>query len=467
MGSSFDWGRFLASHGGRASGHFRSGAGGAFLPGVGFLDTICSMAVMRLSVLDQSPIRSGGTAADAVHETLQLAELADRLGYHRYWLAEHHSSAALASSSPEILIGQVAIRTTHLRVGSGGVMLSHYSPLKVAENFRMLETLFPGRIDLGIGRAPGSDQRTARALRQGLGHLGIEHFPEQIADLIAFLEDRLASDHPFAGVRAMPTGPTTPALWLLGSSDASALYAAQFGAAFAFAHFISTEGGPEAMRAYREAFRPSGALARPCANVAVFALCADTEAEARRQAGVAICFCSGSSRVASGPTRPSKRPRAMPTRIVTWRSSSTPASARSPGRPSKSAIASSPSPPSTASRSWSSSAWPTISRCACARTSSSPTFSPSPAGRGDGPARTEMSGVQRSVTAPPRHSERPGVWGHFGPPYLSVRCLSWLRPWRGGGSDGPIPGGDGPRGRAGTRRLPPRLAEGDVAQPLP
>ena len=242
------------------------------------------MAVMRLSVLDQSPIRSGGTAADAVHETLQLAELADRLGYYRYWLAEHHSSAALAGSSPEILIGQVAMRTANLRVGSGGVMLSHYSPLKVAENFRMLETLFPGRIDLGIGRAPGSDQRTARALRQGLGHLGIEHFPEQIADLIAFLHDRLAADHPFAGVRAMPAGPTAPEIWLLGSSDASAMYAARFGAAFAFAHFISTEGGPEAMRAYREAFRPSASLREPCGNVAVFALCADTDAEARRQA---------------------------------------------------------------------------------------------------------------------------------------------------------------------------------------
>jgi len=242
------------------------------------------MAVMQLSVLDQSPIRSGGTAADAVQETLQLAEIADRLGYHRYWLAEHHSSAALAGSSPEILIGQVAMRTAHLRVGSGGVMLSHYSPLKVAENFRMLETLFPGRIDLGIGRAPGSDQRTARALRQGLGHLGIEHFPEQVSDLIAFLNDHLSPEHPFAGVRAMPAGPTTPEVWLLGSSDASALYAAHFGAAFSFAHFISTEGGPEAMRGYREAFRPTATLTRPAGNVAVFALCADTEAEARRLA---------------------------------------------------------------------------------------------------------------------------------------------------------------------------------------
>jgi luciferase family oxidoreductase group 1 len=242
------------------------------------------MAMTLLSVLDQSPIRSGGTAAEAVQETLQLAEIADRLGYHRYWLAEHHSSGALASSSPEILIGQVANRTAHLRVGSGGVMLSHYSALKVAENFRMLETLFPGRIDLGIGRAPGSDQRTARALRQGLEQLGIERFPEQVADLIGFLHDRLEPDHPFAGVRAMPAGPSAPEVWLLGSSDASAVYAAQFGAAFSFAHFISTEGGPEAMQTYRAAFRPSVSLAEPRANAAVFALCADTESEARRLA---------------------------------------------------------------------------------------------------------------------------------------------------------------------------------------
>ena len=239
---------------------------------------------MTLSVLDQSPIRSGGSPSDAIHETLQLAEIVDRLGYHRYWLAEHHSSPALAGSSPEIMIGQVAARAPHLRVGSGGVMLSHYSALKVAENFRMLETLFPGRIDLGIGRAPGSDQLTARALCHGPGALGIEHFPEQISDLIGFLQNQLPPGHPFAGVHAMPMGPTVPEIWLLGSSDASAIYAAQFGAAFSFAHFISTENGAEVMRAYREGFQPSPTLVTSRANVAVFALCADTESEARRLA---------------------------------------------------------------------------------------------------------------------------------------------------------------------------------------
>jgi len=237
----------------------------------------------HLSILDQSPVRSGGSPADAVHETLQLAEAADRLGYHRYWVAEHHSTSGLAGASPEILIGQIAARTTRLRVGAGGVMLSHYSPLKVAENFRMLETLFPGRIDLGIGRAPGSDPRTARALRPG-GGLGLEHFPGQIADLLAFVHDQVPPGHPFEGVRAMPTGPTAPEVWLLGSSDESGTLAAHVGTAFSFAHFINSEGGALVTRAYREHFRPSPWLAEPRASIAVFVVCADTEPEARRLA---------------------------------------------------------------------------------------------------------------------------------------------------------------------------------------
>ncbi len=237
-----------------------------------------------LSVLDQSPIRSAETPAQAIHETLELAQAAERLGYHRYWLAEHHGSGGLAGSAPEILIGQVAARTSRMRVGSGGVMLTHYSALKVAESFRMLETLFPGRIDLGLGRAPGSDQLTAEALRHGPGALGLDRFPEQIADLIGFLHDRLPPGHPFAGVRAMPTGPGAPEVWLLGSSDAGAACAAHFGTAFSFAHFINAEGGAEVTRAYARCFRPSPELAAPRASAAVFVLCADTEAEALRLA---------------------------------------------------------------------------------------------------------------------------------------------------------------------------------------
>jgi luciferase family oxidoreductase group 1 len=237
-----------------------------------------------LGVLDQSPIRSGGSATEAIQETLVLAEHADRLGYARYWLAEHHSSGGLAGAAPEVLMGQVAARTSRIRVGSGGVMLSHYSPLKVAENFRVLEALFPGRIDLGIGRAPGSDQRTARALRHGPGAVPLEHFPQQLADLIGFLHDELPPGHPFTGVRAMPAGPTAPPIWILGSSGDGAALAAHFGTAFSYAHFINAVGGVDAMRAYHAGFRPSPRLASPEANVAVFALCADTEAEAERLA---------------------------------------------------------------------------------------------------------------------------------------------------------------------------------------
>lgn len=239
-------------------------------------------AMVRLGVLDQSPVRSGGTPSDALHETLQLAEACDRLGYHRYWLAEHHSTAGLAGSSPEILIGQVAARTSRIRVGAGGIMLTHYSPLKVAENFRVLETLFPGRIDLGIGRAPGSDQRTARALRAGGSP--VEYFPQQVADVLAFVRNELPADHPAAGVRAMPLGPTAPDVWLLGSSDQSAALAAHFGTGFSFAHFISAEGGADITRAYASAFRPSPWLPAPQASAAVFVVCADTDAEAERLA---------------------------------------------------------------------------------------------------------------------------------------------------------------------------------------
>ena len=237
--------------------------------------------MLRLGVLDQSPVRSGGNVADAVHETLDLAETCDRLGYHRYWLAEHHSTPGLAGSSPEVLIGQVAARTARIRVGSGGVMLQHYSPLKVAESFRVLETLFPGRVDLGIGRAPGSDQLTARALRDDAGP---EYFPQQVADLVGFLHGALPEGHPYAPVIAMPTGPTAPEVWLLGSSDQSAALAAHFGTGFSFAHFINEAGGAEVTRAYRQQFRPSVCMDAPHASAAVFVVCADTEAEARRLA---------------------------------------------------------------------------------------------------------------------------------------------------------------------------------------
>ncbi len=235
-----------------------------------------------LSVLDQSPIRSGATPALAVEETLRLATAAEALGYRRYWVAEHHSSNGLAGSTPEILIGRIAAETSTIRVGAGGVMLSHYSPLKVAENFRMLETLYPGRIDLGIGRAPGSDQLTDRALQAGPGAAGPQHFPAQLNDLLGYLHGGLADDHPFARIRVMPEGPTAPDVWLLGSTDQSAALAAHFGCAFSFAYFINPDGGDQVMAAYRENYRPSPQCAAPRGSVAMFVLCADSEAEAEQ-----------------------------------------------------------------------------------------------------------------------------------------------------------------------------------------
>ncbi|MBT5110639.1 MAG: LLM class flavin-dependent oxidoreductase [Rhodospirillaceae bacterium] len=238
---------------------------------------------IRLSVLDQSPIRQGGTPADALSETIRLAQYAEQLGYHRYWLAEHHGTPSLAGASPEIMVTRVAAATNSIRVGSGGVMLSHYSPYKVAENFQLLETMFPGRIDLGIGRAPGSDQRTNQALAYG-SQIGIEYFPNKIADLAAFQHDTLTADHSFAGVKATPATTGHPPLWLLGSSDYSAAYAAHFGNAFSFAHFITAHGGDMIVKAYRDQFKPSDMLREPKANLGVFILCADTEEQARRLA---------------------------------------------------------------------------------------------------------------------------------------------------------------------------------------
>ncbi|MBV8977309.1 MAG: LLM class flavin-dependent oxidoreductase [Alphaproteobacteria bacterium] len=241
---------------------------------------------MRLSVLDQSPIRQGGSAADAVAETVALAKACDALGYHRYWLAEHHNSNSFAGSCPEILIGKVASETRAIRVGSGGVMLSHYSPLKVAEQFRMLEVLNPGRIDLGLGRAPGSDAMTARALQAGPQGWGIDAFPSQIHLLRQFLDDAagrrpLPEDHPYRGIHAMPRAPSAgPQLWLLGSGVHSAVYAAEFGLPFSHAYFISPENSEEAVAAYRERFKPSEQCPQPLVSMGVAALAAQSEEEA-------------------------------------------------------------------------------------------------------------------------------------------------------------------------------------------
>jgi len=234
-----------------------------------------------LSILDQSTIVSGRSAADAIQESIAVAQLADRLGYARYWLAEHHNSQSHAGSAPEILISAIAATTHRIRVGSAGVMLPHYSALKVAEQFRALEAIAPGRIDLGLGRAPGSDGRTAYALNPNAG-TAADHFPAQLRDLLGWLGDGLPENHPFREVRASPEVTTAPEVWVLGSSDYGAQVAAFFGLPYCYAHFITDgRGAAEALHMYREGYRDMrGQPAR--AAVAVYALAADSEAEAER-----------------------------------------------------------------------------------------------------------------------------------------------------------------------------------------
>ncbi len=245
---------------------------------------------MQLSVLDQSPIRKDGSAADAVAETIALAKACDRLGYHRYWLAEHHNSNSFAGSCPEILIGRVAQETQRIRVGSGGVMLTHYSPLKIAEQFRMLDVLNPGRIDLGLGRAPGTDQMTMRALQAGPQAWPIDAFPSQVQLLRQFLDDSsgraaLPDDHPYRGIHAMPRAQTPgPELWMLGSGIHGAVYAAELGLPFSHAYFISSDGSEDAVAEYRARFKPSAVLRAPRVSLGVAALVGETQAEAARLA---------------------------------------------------------------------------------------------------------------------------------------------------------------------------------------
>jgi luciferase family oxidoreductase group 1 len=239
---------------------------------------------LRLSVLDQAPIAEGSTGGEALHNSIDLARWTEGLGYHRYWVAEHHATPMLACASPEVLIGPIAAATTRLRVGSGGVMLPHYSPLKVAESFSMLSGLFPGRIDLGLGRAPGSDQRTAVALQRDRQHLLPDDFPEQLVELLAYLDNSMPADHPFAPLAAsLPGRPYGPEPWLLGSSPQSGIWAAELGLPYAFADFIQPGGAAIAAR-YRAEFQPSKWQAKPRVAVAVSAICAETDAEAERLA---------------------------------------------------------------------------------------------------------------------------------------------------------------------------------------
>ncbi len=241
---------------------------------------------VSVSVLDQSPVSAGSTSGDALQRSVDLAQLADRLGYRRYWVAEHHGTAMLACASPEALMGPIAASTHRIRVGSGGVMLPHYSPLKVAETFSMLSGLFPNRIDLGLGRAAGTDPMTAYALQRDRRQPAPDDFPHQLAELLGYLYDTLPAGHRFARLSHLPGSPSRPAPWLLGSSAQSGVWAAELGLPYAFADFINPDGAAIARR-YRETFQPTATQPEPRVIVASWALCAETDEAAERVAASA------------------------------------------------------------------------------------------------------------------------------------------------------------------------------------
>jgi luciferase family oxidoreductase group 1 len=239
---------------------------------------------LRLSILDQAPISEGSTGSGALRNSVDLARLADELGYHRYWVAEHHATPMLACTSPEALIGPIAAATSRLRLGSGGIMLPHYSPFKVAETFSLLSGLYPGRIDLGLGRALGTDPSTGYALQRDRRQVSPDDFPERLVELLAYLNDSMPADHPFARLSAtLPGRPERPEPWLLGSSPQSGLWAADLGLPYTFADFIQPGGAPVAAH-YRERFLPSVWGAEPRVIVAGSVLCAETDEEAERLA---------------------------------------------------------------------------------------------------------------------------------------------------------------------------------------
>ena len=240
---------------------------------------------IRLSVLDQSPVRKGVTAEQAVKETIELAKYTDHLGYTRFWISEHHNTGSLAGSTPEVLLAYLGSQTKNIRIGSGGVMMPNHSTLKVAENFRMLEALFPGRVDLGMGRAPGTDRLTASVLNPS-NQFGEQDFINQLYDLLNYFHDRGDRGTPQSKIRAIPQVQTVPDMWLLSSSGESGLFAAHFGMGLSFAHFINPIGGPQAVAAYRERFKPSEDQAKPAASVAIFVFCSEDEEKIKRHQAV-------------------------------------------------------------------------------------------------------------------------------------------------------------------------------------
>ncbi|MEH7418658.1 LLM class flavin-dependent oxidoreductase [Neobacillus drentensis] len=238
---------------------------------------------MKLSVLDQSVICKGESASTALQKTVKLAQITEDLGYTRFWVAEHHNTNGIAGSSPEILISHIASNTEKICVGSGGVLLPQYAPYKIAENFKLLEALFPNRIDVGIGRSPGGSTTTRLALTDGL-RKSLNEFPRQLKDLQGFLHNQLPVDHPFYDVQALPVTDRIPELWLLGITHRGARLAAENGTAFTYGHFITPLNGTRAMDYYYQHFQPSPTLTKPKANVCVFVVCASTQERAEELA---------------------------------------------------------------------------------------------------------------------------------------------------------------------------------------
>jgi len=254
------------------------------------------------SILDLTPVPEGVGARGAIQNSLALAQAAEAFGYHRYWVAEHHNSPTMACPAPELMIAHIACATSSIRVGSGGVMLPNHSPLRVAEAFRVLEALHPGRIDLGLGRAPGTDSVTAYALRRGAG--AAEEFPQQLAELLAYTETGFPAEHPFAGIAAEPRDVPLPPIWILGSSDYGAQVAAAMGVGFAFARHLNPRGAADAIARYRDAFQPTGRSPEPRVILATSAICADTT---QRAHDLAASMALGVIRLRTG------RPAPLPT----------------------------------------------------------------------------------------------------------------------------------------------------------
>ena len=240
------------------------------------------MPSLKLSVLDQSPVHDEGSESSGLYTTIELAKLCDRAGYHRYWVAEHHDTPGYASPCPEIMVSNVAHATRRIRVGSGGVMLPHYSAFKVAETFKMLEAFHPGRIDLGVGRAPGGNPVSSKALADPRRLIPTQCYLQQARDLIGFVNNNTPSEHPYHDATVVPRDVGAPGVWMLGSSDGSAELAGELGAGFVLALFIGThDRPPEIIARYKKAFQSNGSFDKPQAMIAVAAICADTTEEAR------------------------------------------------------------------------------------------------------------------------------------------------------------------------------------------